>query len=218
MPTRRDTSAFVLRAARLSAVVMLRLRRPLRSASTLLLFGSARSFSLLGPLSSRLRPPFNLRVRCQASLPDSEEGWRTLLTPSQFSVLRNAATEPSGYSENKEGELEYKLKTELKTKYPADGAYCCVGCATPLYYARSKFNSGCGWPAFYDGVPGAIEEKPDPDGSRIEIVCHTCKGHLGHVFKNENFPTPTNERHCIPAPLSWAGGASGSGSLLHGLS
>ena len=199
----------LLRAARLSAVVMLRLRRPLRSASTLLLFGSARSFSLLGPLSSRLRPPFNLRVRCQASLPDSEEGWRTLLTPSQFSVLRNAATEPSGYSENKEGELEYKLKTELKTKYPADGAYCCVGCATPLYYARSKFNSGCGWPAFYDGVPGAIEEKPDPDGSRIEIVCHTCKGHLGHVFKNENFPTPTNERHCIPAPLSWAGGASG---------
>ena len=82
----------------------------------------------------------------------------------------------------------------------------CVGCATPLYYARSKFNSGCGWPAFYDGVPGAIEEKPDADGSRIEIVCHTCKGHLGHVFKNENFPTPTNERHCIPAPLSGAGG------------
>ena len=103
---------------------MLRLRRPLRSASTLLLFGSARSFSLLGPLSSsRLRPPCNLRVRCQASIPDSEEGWRAVLSPSQFSVLRNAATEPSGYSENKEGELEYKLKTELKTKYPADGAY-----------------------------------------------------------------------------------------------
>jgi len=111
---------------------MLRLRRPLRSASTLLLFGSARSFSLLsplsplsplGPLSSRLRPPFHLRVRCRASLPDSEEGWRTVLTPSQFSVLRNAATEPSGYSENKEGELEYKLKAELKTKYPAEGAY-----------------------------------------------------------------------------------------------
>ena len=67
----------------------------------------------------------------------------------------------------------------------------------------------CGWPAFYDGVPGAIEEKPDPDGSRIEIVCHTCKGHLGHVFKNENFPTPTDERHCVAAPLSWAGGRGG---------
>lgn len=120
-----------------------------------------------------------------------------MLTPAQFSVLRNAATEPPGYSENTDGELEYKLKTELKTKYPAEGAYRCVGCDTPLYYARSKFNSGCGWPAFYDGVPGAIEEKPDPDGSRIEIVCRACKGHLGHVFKNENFPTPTNERHCV---------------------
>ena len=110
--------------SRQSDAAMLRLRRPLRSASTLLLFGSARSFSLLGPLSSsRLRLPCNLRVRCQASIPDSEEGWRAVLSPSQFSVLRNAATEPSGYSENKEGELEYKLKTELKTKYPADGAY-----------------------------------------------------------------------------------------------
>ena len=111
----------------------------------------------------------------------------------------------------------YAAIHELAPHAPAGS---CVGCATPLYYARSKFNSGCGWPAFYDGVPGAIEEKPDPDGSRIEIVCHTCKGHLGHVFKNENFPTPTNERHCIPAPLSWAGGGSGSGSraLLHGLS
>lgn len=49
-----------------------------------------------------------------------------MLSPSQFSVLRSAATEPSGYSENKEGELEYKLKTELKTKYPADGAYWCL--------------------------------------------------------------------------------------------
>ena len=101
------------------------LRRSLGGASTLLLFGSARSFSLLrgpfSPLSSRLQPPF--RVRCQASLPDSEEGWRAVLTPAQFSVLRNAATEPPGYSENTEGELEYKLKTELKTKYPAEGAY-----------------------------------------------------------------------------------------------
>ena len=103
----------------------------------MLILGSARSFSQLATtlapslqlapsLNSRLRLPFNLRVRCLASLPDSEEGWRTVLSPSQFSVLRSAATEPSGYSENKEGELEYKLKTELKTKYPADGAYWCL--------------------------------------------------------------------------------------------
>ena len=68
----------------------------------------------------------------------------------------------------------------------------------PLYHARQKFSSGCGWPAFYDGVDGAIEERPDEDGSgSIEIVCANCKGHLGHVFKNEGFPTPTDERHCV---------------------
>eukprot|EP00967_Tisochrysis_lutea_P069123 scaffold90757_cov32-Tisochrysis_lutea.AAC.5 len=86
---------------------------------------------------------------------------------------------------------------QYKTKYPAKGAYTCVGCNQPLYYARQKFSSGCGWPAFYDGVPGAIEERPDPDGSRTEIVCSKCGGHLGHVFKGEGFPTPTNERHCV---------------------
>lgn len=121
----------------------------------------------------------------------------TVLSPDQFAVLRQAATEPPGYSEAKPGELEYKLKKDYKTKYPQDGAYTCVGCGTPLYYARSKFNSGCGWPAFFDGIPGAIEERPDEDGSRIEIVCSECKGHLGHVFKNEGFPTPTDERHCV---------------------
>ena len=135
-------------------------------------------------------------VRCQASLPDSEEGWRTVLSPNQFAVLRKAATEPPGYSEGAEGELEYELKKQ-GTKYPAEGAYRCVGCDAPLYYARTKFNSGCGWPAFYDGVPGAIEERSDSDGSRIEIVCSTCKGHLGHVFKGEGFPSPTDDRHCV---------------------
>ena len=95
------------------------------------------------------------------------------------------------------GRLEFELKKNYKTKYPSEGAYACVACGAPLYYARSKFNSGCGWPAFYDGVPGAIEEKPDPDGGRIEIVCNECKGHLGHVFKGEGFPSPTDERHCV---------------------
>jgi|EP00908_Phaeocystis_cordata_P003661 peptide-methionine (R)-S-oxide reductase len=166
----------------------------------LLLLGSTRAFthcSTIARLPLRNRLASLGAVRCQASLPDSEEGWRTVLSPNQFAVLRNAATEPPGYSEKVEGELEYTLKNEYKTKYPSDGAYACVGCGSPLYYARTKFNSGCGWPAFYDGIPGAIEEKPDPDGSRIEIVCNACKGHLGHVFKGEGFPSPTDERHCV---------------------
>ncbi|KAL0356982.1 UNVERIFIED_CONTAM: Peptide methionine sulfoxide reductase B2, chloroplastic [Sesamum calycinum] len=66
-----------------------------------------------------------------------------------------------------------------------------------LYKSTTKFNSGCGWPAFYEGLPGAINQTPDPDGRRIEITCAACGGHLGHVFKGEGFPTPTDERHCV---------------------
>ncbi|KAJ6315273.1 hypothetical protein OIU78_018709 [Salix suchowensis] len=67
----------------------------------------------------------------------------------------------------------------------------------PLYRSTTKFNSGCGWPAFYEGLPGAINSNPDPDGRRIEITCTACGGHLGHVFKGEGYPTPTDERHCV---------------------
>ncbi|KAF8370102.1 hypothetical protein HHK36_026635 [Tetracentron sinense] len=67
----------------------------------------------------------------------------------------------------------------------------------PLYKSTTKFNSGCGWPAFYEGLPGAINCTPDPDGRRTEITCAACGGHLGHVFKGEGFKTPTDERHCV---------------------
>lgn len=116
------------------------------------------------------------------ALPSTEEEWKVVLSPNQFAVLRQQATEPPGYSEGTPGELEYELKETAGTKYPSDGAYVCAGCKTPLYYARTKFDSGCGWPAFYDGIPGAIEEIPETDGTpRIEIVCANCKGHLGYV-------------------------------------
>jgi len=121
----------------------------------------------------------------------------TVLSPDQFAVLRQKGTESPGFSEGRPGQLEYELKKDVGTKYPQEGAYECVGCGAPLYYARHKFASGCGWPAFYDGVPGAIKEVPDADGMRVEIVCSNCGGHLGHVFKGEGFPTPTNERHCV---------------------
>ncbi len=81
--------------------------------------------------------------------------------------------------------------------YPKDGAFCCAGCHAPLYKSDSKFDSGCGWPAFYEGLPGAVKEVPDADGMRVEIVCGKCDGHLGHVFKGEGFKTPTDARHCV---------------------
>jgi peptide-methionine (R)-S-oxide reductase len=83
------------------------------------------------------------------------------------------------------------------SKYPQAGRFDCKGCGAPLYPASTKFDSGCGWPAFYDCIPGAVTELPDADGYRIEIRCSTCGSHLGHTFKGEGFKTPTNERHCV---------------------
>ena len=113
----------------------------------------------------------------------SEEEWRAVLSPEQFRILRQKGTELPGTGEY--------------NKFYSDGVYNCAGCGTPLYKSTTKFDSGCGWPAFFEGLPGAINRTPDPDGRRIEITCAACGGHLGHVFRGEGFKTPTDERHCV---------------------
>ena len=82
---------------------------------------------------------------------------------------------------------------------PSAGTYNCAACDAPLYTAQHKFKSGCGWPAYFDSIPGAVERKVDRGFgmARTEIVCANCGGHLGHVFKGEGYPTPTDERHCV---------------------
>ena len=88
---------------------------------------------------------------------------------------------------------------EYDQHMPSSGVYSCAGCGTALYKATHKFKSGCGWPAFFDAVPGAVTRHTDSALGmvRTEIVCSSCGGHLGHVFKGEGYATPTDERHCV---------------------
>ncbi|KAI8066317.1 peptide methionine sulfoxide reductase B2, chloroplastic [Gongronella butleri] len=115
----------------------------------------------------------------------SEQEWQAILTPEQFRVLRQKGTERPGTGEY--------------NKHTQQGTYDCAGCGAALYKSDTKFDSGCGWPAFFDAVPGAVVRHEDNTMGmqRIEICCANCGGHLGHVFKGEGFPTPTNERHCV---------------------
>ncbi|KAJ5129589.1 Peptide methionine sulfoxide reductase MrsB [Penicillium bovifimosum] len=124
----------------------------------------------------------------------SEDQWRAVLSPEQFRILREKGTERPHTG-------------EYDSHYPSKGVYNCAGCNAPLYTADQKFKSGCGWPAYFDSIPGAVTRHVDSSFGmkRTEIVCTNCGGHLGHVFEGEGYPTPTDERHCVNSwrhPLS----------------
>ena len=113
----------------------------------------------------------------------TEAQWRERLTPEEFAVLREAGTEPP-YSS--------PLDEEHR-----DGTFVCAGCGNPVYSSQAKFDSGTGWPSFFEPLPDGIGTSTDYKliYPRTEVHCARCGGHLGHVF--EDGPEPTGLRYCM---------------------
>ena len=114
----------------------------------------------------------------------TDEEWKQELTPAQYHILRERGTERAFTG-------EYWNNHE-------EGHYRCAGCGEELFRSDTKFDSGCGWPSFWDAAdPEKVERRHDHSYGmhRIEVVCRKCGGHLGHVF--EDGPQPTGERYCI---------------------
>ncbi|BDD04042.1 peptide-methionine (R)-S-oxide reductase MsrB [Aureibacter tunicatorum] len=117
------------------------------------------------------------------SVEKSEAEWKAQLNPEAYHVLREKGTEGPFTG-------QYDLFFE-------EGQYFCKGCGAKLFDSEVKYNSGCGWPAFFDSESDAIERKIDKSHGmvRVEVLCKKCGGHLGHVFNDG--PAPTGERFCI---------------------
>ena len=121
----------------------------------------------------------------------SESFWRNRLNDETFYVCRKRGTEYPGSGKY--------------NSFYADGIYCCAACGGdyPLFESTTKYDSGSGWPSFFNPIDGAVLERADPDDiikfptrpARIEVICSRCESHLGHVF--DDGPDPSGKRYCM---------------------
>ncbi|MCY4595848.1 MAG: peptide-methionine (R)-S-oxide reductase MsrB [Bryobacterales bacterium] len=113
----------------------------------------------------------------------TDEEWKKILTPEQYYVLRREGTERAGTS---------PLNREKRA-----GTFHCAGCDLPVYSSKTKFESGTGWPSFWEAIEDSVGTRMDRSFfmTRTEVHCRRCGGHLGHIF--DDGPPPTGKRHCI---------------------
>ncbi len=119
----------------------------------------------------------------QFKIVKTEAEWKSQLSDMQYYILRQAGTE--------------RPFTGAYNSFKREGTFLCAACATPLYESKHKFDSGTGWPSFWQGIDKNIVYDVDYKigYARTELLCGTCGGHLGHVFNDG--PKPTGKRHCI---------------------
>jgi len=125
----------------------------------------------------------NLEDDLKKKVVKTEKEWLETLTPEEYHILREKGTE--------------RAFSGIYDKTFEDGDYVCAGCGNKLFESNAKYNSGCGWPAFSESLPGTIDETADKSFGmvRTEITCSKCDGHLGHVFNDG--PAPTGLRYCV---------------------
>lgn len=120
----------------------------------------------------------------EGKIQHSEDEWKEILGKEKYRILRKKGTEP--------------VFTGKYVHHKANGVYSCGACNTPLFSSEAKFESGTGWPSFWDVLSSEnIELKIDTSFGmrRVEVLCHRCGSHLGHVF--DDGPNPTGKRYCI---------------------
>ena len=139
--------------------------------------------SALGGAAVLAVPSLTRAVEGEFEVQRTEDEWRAMLNDLEYKVMREEGTE--------------RAFTSPLNEEKRDGVFHCKGCDQALYSSETKFDSGTGWPSFYEALPNAVETKPDRTLWMVRTECHCdrCGSHLGHIF--DDGPEPTGKRHCI---------------------